>query len=141
MSESELLERMFDAIAGVLAVFSIFFTIVSGYLAALYLFLATAPLLLRVVAFALLSIGLAFLGGTAAVIQKLQDALFIAWGKLPSPSLDLAVLRNPIPIPANSWLPFEQQQFGVAIGWLAAFSVYLVLAYLTFVYRWPREGT
>ncbi len=137
MTEGEILERMFDAIGSVLTIFSIFFTLVSGYLAALYLFLNRAPLLMRVAAFGLLSIGLSFLGGTAAVVQKLQDGLFLSWGKLDKPTLDLGTLRNPIPSEVFAAMPFSQQELGVAIGWGSAAAVYLMLAYLTFGYSWP----
>lgn len=138
MSEAEILERMFDAIGSVLSVFTVFFSLISGYLAALYLFLAQAPLLLRTVAFGLLSVGLVFLGGTAAVIQKLQDGLFVAWEKLEKPTLAITEIRNPLPVDAAA-LGVSQQQVGVAVGWAVAFAVYLVLAYLTFLYRWPER--
>ena len=55
MSEAEILQGLFSAIGSVITIFSLLFTMVSGYLAALYLFLGHAPLLLRLVAFALLS--------------------------------------------------------------------------------------
>ncbi len=136
MTEAEILDRMFDVIQGVLTVFSIFFTLISGYLAALYLFLRQAPFLLRTIAFGLLSTGLAFLGGTAAVIGRLQDGLFTAWGKLPAPALSLRELTNPLPIETAS-MGLTQQQIGVAVGWIVAVAVYLALGYLTFLYRWP----
>lgn len=136
MSEAELTQLLFNAIDAVLTVFSLFFTLVSGYLAALYLFLAQAPLMLRVVAFGLLSTGLVFLGGVAATVQNIQNGLFAAWGKLPAPTISLSELRNPVAIPAvldNGW---SLQEAGVAIGWGVAICVYVALAYLTFVYRW-----
>lgn len=137
MSEAELTQQLFNAIDTVLTVFSLFFTLVSGYLAALYLFLAQAPLMLRLVAFALLSIGLVFLGGVAATVQNIQNGLFAAWAQLPAPTMPLARLRNPVDIPAvleNGW---SLQEIGVVIGWGVAVCVYLALAYLTFIYRWP----
>ncbi|MGD9803733.1 MAG: hypothetical protein AB7E81_10735 [Hyphomicrobiaceae bacterium] len=140
MSEAELTQQLFNAIDTVLTVFSLFFTLVSGYLAALYFFLAYAPLLLRAVAFALLSIGLVFLGGVAATVQNIQNGLFVAWGKLPEPTISLSQLRNPIAVAAvleNGW---TMQETGVAIGWGVAVCVYLALAYLTFVYKWPTAS-
>ena len=76
MSESELTQQLFNAVDTVLSVFSLFFSLVSGYLAALYLFLSQAPMMLRLVAFALLSIGLVFLGGVAMTVQNIQNGLF-----------------------------------------------------------------
>lgn len=137
MSESEILQGLFEAIDAVMAIFSLFLTMVSGYLAALYLFLHRAPLPLRILAFGLLSIGLLFLGGTAAVIQTMQDTLFASWDKLPAPTFDIDLLRNPLPIAFAELVPISQQQLGVSIGWAVALGVYLALAYMTFFYRWP----
>ncbi len=140
MSESELTQQLFNAVDTVLSVFSLFFSLVSGYLAALYLFLSQAPMMLRLVAFALLSIGLVFLGGVAMTVQNIQNGLFAAWAKLPEPTISVTQLRNPIAIAAvldNGW---SLQEAGVTIGWGVAVSVYLALAYLTFVYRWPGTG-
>lgn len=137
MSEADILQNMFDAIDAVLTVFSTFFAIVSGYVAALFFFLARAPLLLRTIAFLLLSIGLVFLGGTAAVIQTLQNGLFGAWERLEQPIMPLKNLRNPIPDLHIAGL--QQQELGVAIGWAVALTVYVALFHLTFLYRWPDE--
>lgn len=137
MTEAELTQQMFNAVDTVLTVFSLFFTLVSGYLAALYLFLAQAPVTLRLVAFALLSIGLVFLGGVAMTVQNIQNGLFAAWAKLPDPTISVTQLRNPVAVAAvldNGW---SLQEAGVGIGWVVAGSVYVALAYLTFVYRWP----
>jgi len=142
MSEADIVTNLFTAIQTVLTIFSLFFAIVSGYVVALYLFLARAPLMLRLVAFGLLSAGLVFLGGTAAVVQRMQEGMFAAWRKLGSPYLDVTDLRNPLPTPlplqqATGW---SQQELGVAIGWGVAVLVYLVLAYMTFLYRWPMPS-
>ncbi len=139
MSEAEIFQGLFTAINSVLTIFSMFFAIVSGYVVALYLFLARAPLLLRTVAFGLLSVGLVFLGGTAAVVQTMQDGLFVAWSKLGSPLINVADLRNPLPAEVFAFAGMSQQQLGVAIGWTVAVAVYLVLAYMTFLYRWPED--
>lgn len=139
MTEAEIFQSLLDAIQSVLTVFSLFFAIVSGYVVALYLFLARAPFLLRATAFGLLSVGLVFLGGTAAVIARLQDGLFVAWSKLSSPLVPLPDLRNPLPVPALNVAGLSQQELGVGIGWTVAFAVYVVLAYMTFVYRWPNQ--
>jgi len=139
VSEFEILQNLFSGIQSVLTVFSLFMTIVSGYLAALYLFLNRAPVILRMTAFVLLSIAFVFLGGTAAVIQQIQDGLFAAHAKIATPAIDLTLLRNPIPMVQADALPFHQQQLGVAIGWAVAGASYLALFYLTFIYRWPRR--
>jgi hypothetical protein len=140
VSEAELLQGLFSAIGSVITIFSLFFTMVSGYLAALYLFLGRAPFALRFVAFALLSIGLVFLGGSVAVIQTVQNGLFAAWAKLPAPVVDLRELRNPLPVTLPDGLPYSQQQIGVGMGWATAVLVYVALIYFTFLYRWPPLG-
>ncbi|MFN3869812.1 MAG: hypothetical protein ACK4MF_12210 [Hyphomicrobiaceae bacterium] len=138
MNEADILQSLFDAITAVLTVFSMFFAIISGYVAALYFFLGRAPLLLRLTAFGLLSIGLVFLGGTATVIGRLQEGLFAAWDRLERPVVPLHDLRNPIP--GLDLAGMSQQQLGVGIGWGVAVTVYLALFYLTFVYRWPSDA-
>jgi hypothetical protein len=140
VSEAELLQGLFSAIGSVITIFSLFFTMVSGYLAALYLFLGRAPFALRFVAFTLLSIGLVFLGGSVAVIQTVQNGLFAAWAKLPSPVVGLRELRNPLPVTLPDGLAYSQQQIGVGIGWATAVLVYVALVYFTFLYRWPPLG-
>jgi hypothetical protein len=139
MTESEILQGLFASIQTVLSLFSMFFTMTSAYIAGLYFFLNRAPLALRLLAFLLLSIGLAFLGGSAATLQRMQEGLFNAWEKLPTPAITVAELRNPLPLQ----LPVEgisMQEIGVAIGWVTAASVYLALGYLTFFYRWSHAN-
>lgn len=136
MSESDILQNLFDAITAILTVFSLFFAIVSGYVAALFFFLGRAPVALRAMAFVLMSIGLVFLGGTATVIGRMQEGLFAAWDRLERPIVPLQDLRNPVPGLQLAG-GISQQELGVAIGWGVAVAVYLALFYLTFVYRWP----
>ncbi|MGE0700633.1 MAG: hypothetical protein AB7O57_16160 [Hyphomicrobiaceae bacterium] len=136
MSESEHIQAMFGVMGTVLTVFSLFFSLVSGYLAALYLFLSGAPLVLRSLAFALLSIGLVFLGGVTVTVQNIQNGLFSSWAKLQAPMMPLSQLRNPVTVAALSDYGLSMQEVGVGIGWAVAVCVYVALAYLTFVYKW-----
>lgn len=140
MTEAEIMQQMFNVMTSVLTIFSLFFTLVSGYLAALYLFLARAPLALRLVAFALLSVGLVFLGGVTMTVQNIQNGLFAAWAKLAAPTMPLAQLRNPVAIAALLDSGWSMQELGVGIGWGVAAGVYVALAYLTFAFRWPVSG-
>lgn len=140
MTEAEMMQQMFNVMTSVLTIFSLFFTLVSGYLAALYLFLAHAPVALRLVAFGLLSIGMVFLGGVTMTVQNIQNGLFAQWAKLAAPTMPIAQLRNPVAIAAlleNGW---TMHDLGTWIGWGVASLVYVALAYLTFVYRWPQTG-
>ena len=140
VSEWEILQALYSSIAAVMTLFSMFFTMTSAYIAGLYFFLHRAPLAIRLLAFGLLSIGLVFLGGSAATLQKMQEGLFVAWARLPAPMISITELRNPIPLS----LPMpgiSLQEIVVAIGWVTAGGVYLALAYLTFVYRWAPRRT
>jgi hypothetical protein len=138
MTQAEILSGLFNSLQAILTIVSLFFAIVSGYIAALFFFLARAGLFLRLLAFALLTIGLSFLGGTAAVVQSMQEGLLQAWGRLPTPVIAVDSLRNPMPMPSS--LPLSQQELGVVTGWIIGLGVYAALAYLTFVHDWSREG-
>jgi len=138
MSEAELLTGLFSSLDTILTIVSLFFAIVSGYIAALFFFLARSSLFLRGLAFALLTIGLSFLGGTAAVVQSMQEGLLVAWSRLASPVIAADSLRNPMPI--TNGLPLSQQELGVLTGWIIGVGVYAALAYLTFLHDWSKEG-
>ena len=141
MSEAEIMQGLLTSIQVVINVFSMFFAMTSAYIAALYFFLNRAPVALKLLAFLLLTIGFFFLGFSALTEQRIQEALFAAWGRLPSPTIAVDTLRNPMPVP--TWLPagWSLQDLGVALGWVTAASVYLALGFLTFLYRWaPRGG-
>ncbi|MFA5900067.1 MAG: hypothetical protein WC829_13255 [Hyphomicrobium sp.] len=139
LGEAELLTGLFSSLQTILTIVSLFFAIVSGYMAALFFFLARASLFLRSLAFALLTIGLSFLGGTAAVVQSMQEGLLQAWARLPSPVVAVDRLRNPMP--GSEALPLSQQELGVLTGWIIGIGVYAALAYLTFVHDWSKEGS
>ncbi|MDX2259052.1 MAG: hypothetical protein NW205_09075 [Hyphomicrobiaceae bacterium] len=140
MSETEVIAGLYEAISLVIDIFSMFFAIVSGYVVALYLFLAQAPFLLRLLAFSLLSVGLVFLGGTALVVQTMQEGFLTAWERLPKRTIDVVDLRNPLPLTDVRVFGLAQQELGVAIGWLVAGAVYVALFYLTFIYSWPKDA-
>jgi hypothetical protein len=134
MSEAEVMQGFFSSSQVVISLFSAFFAMVSAYIAGLYFFLNRAPLALRLLAFFLLSIGIAFLGGAVAIQQRVQDGLFTAWAKLPSPMMSVELLLNPFPFSLpQGWSLYY---IGATLGWLTGFCVYVALGYMTFVYRW-----
>jgi hypothetical protein len=134
MTESEIMQAFLASGQNVISLFSMFFAMVSAYIAGLYFFLNRAPLALRLLAFALLSVGLVFLGAAAAIQQRLQASLSAAWTKVPAPVFAIEALRNPLPFE----LPYDVslQEIGTLLGWITAATVYLALGYMTFVYRW-----
>ena len=133
MTEGEILQSLFASSAMVASHFSTFLAIVFAYVAGLYFFLNQAPVVLKLLGYALLSIGLAFVGAASLVQQHLQEELFAAWAKLPNPAVSLEVLRNPV---TQLPLGLSFYEIGIAIAWVAALGMYLGLAYMTFVYRW-----
>ena len=134
MTEAEIMQAFLASGQVVISLFSMFFAMISTYIAGLYFFLNRAPVALRLLAFVLLSIGLVFLGAAAAIQQWLQQSLSIAWAKVPSPIFSIAALRDPI------WLQlpygWSLTDLGTILGWSTAMSVYLALGYMTFIYRW-----
>jgi len=137
MSEAEVMQGLFSSIQVIISLFSMFFAMVSAYIAGLYFFLNRAPVALKFIAFGLLSIGLVFLGGAAAGQQRMQEGLFAAWGRVSSPLIAIEMLRNPFPVALPpGWSVYD---IGVTVGWLTSVCVYLSLGYMTFFYRaWHR---
>ena len=99
MSEAEVMQTLFSSIQVIVSLFSMFFAVVSAYIAGLYFFLNRAPFALRLLAFFLLSIGLLFLAGAAMTQQRLQAALLATWAKLPSPAIaaDTVLVTQSVP--------------------------------------------
>src|SRR5262249_26317997 len=128
------MQEFFSSSQVVASLFSAFFAMVSTYIAGLYFFLNRAPVALRLLAFFLLSIGIAFLGGAVAIQQRVQDGLFTAWAKVPSPMMSVELLLNPFPFTLpQGWSLYY---IGATLGWVTGFCVYVALGYMTFVYRW-----
>lgn len=138
MSEAEVMQGMFSSIQIVISLFSNFFAIISAYIAGLFFFLNRAPLALKVLAYFLLSMGLAFLGGAAITQQRLQVGLLAVWGKMSSSVFAIdSILRIPLPVSLPpGWSLYE---VGLNVGWLTALCVYLALGYMTFFYRWKSN--
>jgi hypothetical protein len=134
MTESEIMQAFLASGQVVISLFSMFFAMISAYIAGLYFFLNRAPIALRLLAFSLLSVGLVFLGAAAAIQQWLQQSLSVAWAKVPAPIFPIGSLRNPLSL----MLPYDWSltEIGTILGWVTATSVYLALGYMTFVYRW-----
>lgn len=130
MTQSEILALRIDTLEFILALFGTFFTIVSTYIAGLFFFLRRAGFALKLLAFFLLSIGLAFLGGLAIGVTSIVEFSVTA-GTIPvSPEENLRTWLSEI---GSS---FVWYQAGATLGWAVAALVYLALFYLTFFHRW-----
>ncbi len=140
MTESEILGSAIQAAQASAAIFSLFFAIVSAYIAGLYLFLHRAPFGLRFIAFALVTMSFAVIGALALNMQYLGEGMHSAWLKLPVKSSGMDVLGPPIIVRSL----FLDGRVAASWGaWILGGVVYTALTYLTFIYRWqpPRPKT
>jgi hypothetical protein len=134
MNEAEILSIRNELTGLVVSVVSVSFGMISAYIAGLWLFLREAPVSLRLLAFALLTCGLAFMGALTWGLNDLLVGTDRAWSKLVSPTSEISGFGNERP----DWLHgFTLYEACVFLGSLAFGAIYLSLAYLTFVYRWP----
>jgi len=134
MSEAETLSIRNELTGLVVSVVSVSFGMTSAYIAGLWLFLREAPISLRVLAFFLLSCGLAFMGALSWGLNDLLVGTERAWLKLANPASEIRGFGDARP----DWLGgFTLYEASVFIGILAFGAIYVSLAYLTFVYRWP----
>ena len=94
MTEAEILQLSFSANEAVASLFSIFFAIVSAYIAGLYFFIYQAPTTLKVIAFGLLTIGFLFIGQAMSGIEVRILGLVEAWDGLSSRTTGIEYLNN-----------------------------------------------
>ena len=148
MTEAEILALSFSANEAVASLFSIFFGMVSAYIAGLFFFLHRAPLMLKVIAFALLTLGFIFIGQAMSGIELRILGLVEAWDGLSQRVTGIERLNNPIlPTPLRDALEarglivpvYEGNRLGIYIGWALSSVVYLALAFATFFLRWPAR--
>jgi membrane protease YdiL (CAAX protease family) len=134
VTEAEILSVRNEVTAIVVSVAGFSFTMISAYIAALWLFLSQAPLALRALAFLLLSAGLAFMGVMTAGLNGLLLGTETAWRKLAKPATELTGFGNASP---DYLMGFTLYEAAAVLGAIAFGAIYLALFYLTFFYRWP----
>ena len=137
MTEAEILSNAIQASEAATAILSLFFAIVSAYVVGLYLFLHQAPFALRLIAFALLTVSMVALGMLALNIQHAGEGMHTAWMKLPEKATGMEMLGPPIVVQS---LFLEFRTVATWVGWVLEGAVFFALAYLTFIYRWPRRS-
>ncbi len=137
MTEAEILGVRNDLTQIVISVVSVSFAMISGYLVALWLFLRGAPLALRLIAFFMLSMGLAFMGALTAGINDLMMGTERAWAGLGKNSMGIAGFGSEQP---DLLMGFSLYEAAALLGGIAFLILYVALFYLTFLYRWPREA-
>lgn len=134
MSEADILSIRNELTSLVVSVVSVSFGMISAYIAGLWLFLREAPISLRLLAFTLLTCGLAFMGALTLGLNDLLAGTEHAWSKLVSPATEISGFGNARP----AWLHgLTLYEASALLGSLAFVAIYISLAYLTFIYRWP----
>jgi hypothetical protein len=136
MTEADILSIRNELTALVVSVFSVGFAIISGYIVGLWLFLRSAPMSLRLLAFILLSCGLGFLGSLTIGLHELMLGTERAWSKLATTASEIPGFGSERP----EWLHgLTLYEAAAGLGGLAFFMIYLALFFLTFCYRWPAD--
>lgn len=149
MTEAEILALSFSANEAVTSLFSIFFGMVSAYIAGLFFFIHRAPFAIKLIAFTLLTLGFVFIGQAMSGIELRILGLVEAWDRLSTTVTGIERLNNPIvPTPLKDVLEargivvpvYQGNRLGIYIGWALSMFVYLALFHATFLYRWPDTG-
>ncbi len=134
MTEAEILATRNDVTAILVSVVSVSFAMISAYIVALWAFLRQAPKALRLIAFSVLSMALAFCGGVALGLHHLMLGTERAWSKLPANVMGIPGFGNERP---DFLMGLSYFDAVTALGGLAFGLIYLALMVMTFVYRWP----
>ncbi|MBV9991185.1 MAG: hypothetical protein JOZ72_07810 [Alphaproteobacteria bacterium] len=131
MSEAEISNQLLALSGLALSGVSVFFTLFSAYIVALYFFLHRAPLTMRVAVFIFLTLAVLYLGMLANEMSTHAMGLHQALN-------DLNAVK---PIGAGGRALLHGGDSNVDLRWmnLAGLVVnYLALLYLTFFYRWEH---
>lgn len=131
MSEAEISNQLLALSGLALSGISVFFTLFSAYIVALYFFLHRAPLTMRVTVFIFLTLAVLYLGLLANEMSTHAMGLHQA----------LADLNAVKPIGAGGRALLHGGDSNMDLRWmnLAGLGVnYLALLYLTFFYRWEH---
>ncbi len=136
MTEAEILSIRNELTDMVISVFSVSFGMISAYIAGLWLVLRYAPLTLRVIAFFVLSCGLAFMGAMTSGIGGLLAGTDTAWTKISTPATGIMSFGSERPDWLGGLSLFEAT---AALGAFAMITIYVALFYVTFFYSWPGE--
>ncbi|HWA89258.1 MAG TPA: hypothetical protein VG889_04440 [Rhizomicrobium sp.] len=131
MTEAEISNQLLALSGLALSGISVFFTLFSAYIVALYFFLHRAPLTMRLTVFVFLTLAVAYLAMFASEMSTHAMGLHQA----------LADLARQKTLTAASQALLHGGDSNVDLRWMniAGLAVnYLALLYLTFLYRWER---
>ena len=136
MSEAEILALRGGMTGLIVSVVSVSFGMISAYVVGLWLFLRKVPGLLRIAAFGIFSLGLAFMGGIAWGLDGMLRGLDRAWERL-------EVKTSGIPdfggTNLDYMLGFSLYEIFALLGFISYAAIYSALAYMTFCYKWPEN--
>jgi len=142
MTEGEVVEQLVQFTNILLAGVSVFFTVVSAYIAALNYFIGSAAFIARLLAFTFITAVLAMLGAVMIGGALSHQGLISRLDELNQEGALSAAGRALL---ANS---ADQSFYGAAISlddavrlglWVIIGVIYLSLFYLTFFHRWKPE--
>jgi hypothetical protein len=131
MTEAEISNQLVALSGLALSGISVFFTLFSAYVVALYFFLHQAPFVMRLIVFVFLSLAVLYLGMLANDMSNHALGLHRA----------LEELSASKPLTAGGQALLHGGDSNVDLHWMniAGLAVnYLALLYLTFFYRWER---
>ncbi len=134
MTEAEITEQMVMMMDLTLVGVSVFFSIVSAYIVALFYFLNRAPFGLKLTAYAFFTMTMAFLAVFAANSFSHAAGLQLALIEL-SKTTDLSPIGE-IAVRSGVADRTALDQAIRAISWAGMGLVYATLTYFTFVHRW-----
>jgi hypothetical protein len=135
MTEADILSVRNELTDIVVSVVSVSFAMVSAYIVGLWLFLKSAPFILRALSFVVFSFGLAFMGALTVGIHELLLGTERAWSKLGKTATEIPGFGSATIAP----LGMTQYEAAACLGALAFVAIYAGLFFLTFVYRWPAD--
>jgi hypothetical protein len=138
ITENELLQIAVAASATLLNIFSLFFTLVSAYVVALYWFLFKAPRTLKFVAFFILTLAFVFIAAMGWNLQYLGEGIHHAWAGLAHKATGMESLGPPLIVRT---VFIDGQHLTAWVAWGIGCIVYMLLGYLTFLYRWQKDAT
>ncbi len=140
MSEAEVVEQLVQFTNLLLAGVSVFFTVISAYVAALNYFIGGANFMARLLSFLFVTFVLAMLGSIMLGAQLMHDGLIARLDEIREETglsaAGRAALANAQVADAGGFTVDALVRYGV---WGAMGLVIVVFAYLTFVHRWKAD--
>lgn len=134
MTEANVLPLLVEFMHVLLAGITIYFSIVSAYLAGLYVFLARAHIVLKLIGFAFFTLIFFFLMQFNYGAGVFQRGLVETLAELQQSGVELSVAGQTALDSARAGLNQKVR----TVMWLGSAATYIALFYLTFFHRWNQ---